>query len=55
LRKAGEGGAANLAALDGPAFSDDPNAAFRVVNYRFGEAGQVLTQGVPVAIAPLFE
>jgi hypothetical protein len=54
LRK-GEGAAVALPAVDGAAFSDDPNAAFRVVNYRFGEAGQVLTQGVPVAIAPLFE
>lgn len=54
LRK-GEGAAAALPAVDGAAFSDDPNASFRVVNYRFGDGGQVLTQGVPVAIAPVFE
>lgn len=54
LRK-GEGAAAALPAVDGAAFSDDPTAALRVVNYRFGDAGQVLTQGVPVVIAPVFE
>ena len=51
----GEGAASTLPAASGAAFSDDPHAAFKVVNYRFGEGGQVLTQGVPAAIVPLFE
>lgn len=56
LRK-GEGAATAVAlpAVDGAAFGDDPNASLRLVNYRFGDAGQVLTQGVPVVIAPVFE
>jgi len=54
LRK-GEGTANTLAVLAGPAFSDDPHAGFKVVDYRFGDTGQVLTQGVPVAIAPVLE
>lgn len=55
LRK-GEGSA--LPAVDGPAFQGDPYELFRVVNYRFGEAGdkvQVLTQNAPLAINPVYE
>ncbi|MGZ8289240.1 MAG: hypothetical protein ACXW2U_09235 [Telluria sp.] len=46
-----------LPAVEGAAFSDDPNAQFRVVNYRFadGGAGQVITRNVPLAIAALIE
>ncbi len=44
-----------LAALDGAAFPGDPNDNYRVVNLRFGDAGQVLTHAVPVAIAALIE
>jgi hypothetical protein len=47
-----------LPAVAGPAFSDDPNAAFRVVNYRFADApynGQVVTTDAPLAIAALIE
>lgn len=50
-----DGAPTALPAVEGAAFNDDPNATFKIVNYRFGEAGQVLTQGVPVAIAPVFE
>ena len=55
LRK-GEGSA--LPAVDGPAFQGDPYELFRVVNYRFAEAGdkvQVLPQNAPLAINPVYE
>ncbi|MFP5393755.1 MAG: hypothetical protein ACLGI6_19765 [Gammaproteobacteria bacterium] len=54
LRKA-DGATAALPAIDGAAFADDPNAAFKVVNYRFGDTGQVLTTGVPVVISALMQ
>ena len=54
LRRA-DGSVVALAVVNGAPYADDPNDSFRVVNYRFGEAGQVLTQGMPVTIAPLIE
>jgi hypothetical protein len=51
----GDGAMTALPALDGAAFADDPNEAFRVVTYRFGEGGQVLTAGVPVVISAVVE
>ncbi len=52
-----EGDAALLPAQAGAPFSDDPNEAYKVVNYRFGDTDhvQVLTQNVPLAIAALME
>lgn len=46
-----------LAAVDGPAFQDDPYQGFRVVNYRFeaGDKAQVATPNVPLAINPVYE
>ena len=47
-----------MAAKWGAAFSDDPNEAFRVVNYRFAETplqAQLVTTDVPLAIAALIE
>ncbi|RJG15168.1 hypothetical protein D3872_14635 [Massilia cavernae] len=46
-----------LPAVEGAAFADDPNAQFRVVNYRFADAdrGQVVTKNVPLSIAALIE
>jgi hypothetical protein len=55
LRK-GDKSETPLPLVEGAAFSDDPNAAFRVVNYRFAEGGaQLVTREAPLAIAPLFE
>lgn len=52
----GEGDA--LSTADGPAFQGDAYAGFRVVNYRFGAAGEkshVVTQNPPLAINPVYE
>jgi hypothetical protein len=52
------GALAGLPAVDGAAFPGDPYEGYRVVNYRFGEAGdkaQVVTQNAPLAISPLYE
>ena len=57
LRTAG-GEGVPLPVQDGPAFGDEGNAQFKVVNYRFGEAGdggQLVTPHAPLAIAPLTE
>ncbi len=54
LRK-GDGALAALPATDGAPFPDDPDARFKIVDYRFGAPGQVLTRGAPVAIAALIE
>jgi hypothetical protein len=54
LRK---GDAAALPPGDGAAFEGDPYEGFRVVPYRFGEAGvkeQLVTQNVPLAIEPVY-
>lgn len=44
-----------LAALDGAAFADDPNAQYKVVNVMLGATGQVLTQAVPVVIGAVID
>lgn len=52
----GDKGESVLPVLEGTAFADDPHAAFRIVNYRFGDgAGQLVTKATPLAIAALFE
>ncbi len=54
----GSAGETVLPAVTGSAFSDDPNAAFRVVNYRFADSvghGQVAMTDAPLAIAALIE
>lgn len=54
----GAAGETVLPAVTGAAFSDDPNAAFRVVNYRFtegAERGQVVLTDAPLSIAALIE
>ncbi|MCC6072607.1 hypothetical protein ACFSQU_12650 [Massilia sp. GCM10020059] len=54
----GAAGETVLPAVTGAAFSDDPNAAFRVVNYRFADstvAGQVVMTDAPLSIAALIE
>lgn len=56
LREAGHA-AAPLAVEDGSAFGDESGPAFRTVTYRFADGkdkGQLVTQGVPAAIAPVF-
>ena len=54
LRK---GEMAQLPAVDGPAFQDDPYHGYRVVNYRFESAdkAQLVTQNAPLAISPVYE
>lgn len=52
------GGIAMLAAKEGPAFTGDVVATFRVFVYRFAalpEAGQIVTSSTPLAIAALLE
>jgi hypothetical protein len=54
----GAAGETVLPAVAGAAFSDDPNAAFRVVNYRFADGvdkGLVVTTDAPLSIAALIE
>lgn len=54
----GAAGETVLPAVTGAAFSDDPNAAFRVVNYRFADSavpGQVVMTDAPLSIAALIE
>ncbi|HEY0490150.1 MAG TPA: hypothetical protein VGD30_11595 [Telluria sp.] len=54
----GAAGETVLPAVTGAAFSDDPNTAFRVVNYRFAdgpEGGQVVMTDAPLSIAALIE
>ena len=54
----GAAGETVLPAVTGAAFSDDPNATFRVVNYRFADgtdAGQVVMTDAPLSIAALIE
>jgi hypothetical protein len=48
---------ANLPAVDGAAFQDDPYESFRVVNVRFDAFGKaaLLTQNAPLAINPVYE
>ncbi len=51
-------GDAPLAVYEGPAFNGDPFEGFRVVPYRFGDAGdrnQVVTTNAPLAINPVYE
>jgi hypothetical protein len=55
LRK---GDVAALPPSDGAAFADDPNQGYKVVTYRFGDAGekgQVVTQNPPLAITAVYE
>jgi hypothetical protein len=57
LRHGAQDGAA-LPAAEGPAFEDGPGPAFSIVDYRFDAApaqGQVISQNMPLAIAPLYE
>ncbi|MCU6501128.1 hypothetical protein LPN04_25300 [Rugamonas sp. A1-17] len=52
------GAVTTLALREGPAFSGDVVATFKVFVYRFAalpEAGQVVTSGTPLAIAALLE
>lgn len=54
----GAAGDTVLPAVTGAAFSDDPHAGFRVVNYRFAEGadkGQVVMTDAPLSIAALIE
>lgn len=56
--KRGAAGETVLPAVTGAPFSDDPNARFRVVDYRFADApaqGQVVMTDAPLSIAALIE
>lgn len=56
VRQAAQDGTA-LPVSEGAAFADEGHAGYSVVNYRFEPAdkGQVVSQNLPLAIAPLFE
>ena len=54
----GAAGETVIPAITGAAFSDDPNAVFRVVNYRFADSAapaQVVMTDAPLSIAALIE
>ncbi|WP_223467092.1 hypothetical protein [Massilia soli] len=54
----GAAGETVIPAVTGAAFSDDPNAAFRVVSYRFADSaapGQIVMTDAPLSIAALIE
>ena len=58
VARSGGGGAAALAAVDGPAFPGDAVTGFRVFVYRFAvfaDGVQVVTSSTPLAIAALLE
>lgn len=53
-----QGGAKALPVQEGGAYPGDAGTQFRAVTYRFADwpnAGQVVTQGIPAVIAPVFE
>jgi hypothetical protein len=57
LRHGGQD-SAPLPPAEGPAFGDGPGPVFSIVNYRFDATpaqGQVISQNMPLAIAPLYD